>query len=82
MSDDNNGENGSSLIELTKFLGVGWKPISVQTQRHQENPNLLQQTITLSYVKVQDPEEEAEALQKQSNLQIRVFSEDAPSQEQ
>ncbi len=69
-------EDGSSLFELTKFLGSGWKPISVETNRYREGSNVLQQTITLSYVKVDDPPEGEEDLNKRSNLQVRVFSED------
>ncbi len=69
-------ENGSSpLLELTRSIGSGWKPISVKTHSSTEGVNVLKQTITLSYVKVTDPPEGEQALEKESNLEIKVVNE-------
>jgi len=75
MIEKDEDEKGSSLFELTKFLGSGWKPVSVRTQRSKEGRNTLKQTITLSYVKVRDPPEGEEKLKNGSNVQIKVFNE-------
>ncbi len=76
MSESKSVEEGYSLLELTKLLGTGWKPVSVKTKRHRERNDLLQQTITLSYVKVTNPPDEEDELNKESNLQIKVFQGD------
>ncbi len=76
MSESKSVEGRSSLLELTKFLGAGWKPVSVKTKRYRESDDLLQQTITLSYVKVTDTPEGEEKLNKESNLEIKVFQGD------
>ncbi len=75
MTEKDGNEESSSLFELTKFLGSGWKPVSVRTERSKEGINSLKQTITLSYVKVRDPPEGEEKLENGSNVQIRVFNE-------
>ncbi len=68
-------EDNSPLFELTKYLGVGWKPVHIRTERIKEGANMLKQEITLSYVRIKKPPEGEEHLKKKSNLQIIVFNE-------
>lgn len=75
MTEKDEEDRNSSLFELTKFLGTGWKPVSVRTERSKQGVNSLKQTITLSYVKVRDPPEGEEELKNGSNVQIKVFNE-------
>ncbi len=67
--------NISSMLELTKFVGSGWKPISVRTHRCREGVNVLKQTITLYYVKEDDLDGQVD-FDNKANLRIHVFSED------
>lgn len=76
MTENESDKENSSLLELTRYLGPRWKPISVETQRYKEGVNVLKQTITLSYVKMDKSSEDDENLKKNSNLQVRVFNGD------
>lgn len=75
MEEKNEDENEtSSFFELTRYVGQGWMPYSVETDRMMESKEVLKQTITLSYVKIDDPPKGEEELKDESNVQIEVFN--------
>ncbi len=72
MTEKSSKNDSSSHFALTKTVGLGWKPISVETDQKKDE-NILKQTITLSYVKVKRPSKGEQALKNISNLEIEVF---------
>ncbi len=73
MTEKESGSPETPVLEVSKFLGIGWVPVSVKTHRLKKGPNLLKQTITLSYVKRKRTDEGEEDLSGKSNLQIKVM---------
>ena len=69
------GNKTSSLLEMTKYVGSGWKPVSVRTHRTREGVNVLKQEITLYYTKMDKPKGKS-TIENRANLRVRVFSKD------
>ncbi|MFP4050956.1 MAG: hypothetical protein ACLFVB_04365 [Thermoplasmata archaeon] len=74
-------DDDSSVLEMKKFLGVGWEPVSVRMKRNKKGPNFLEQTITLSLVRRKQAVEGEENFTKDANLLIRFLMGDPPDNE-
>ncbi len=75
-------DDDSSVLEMKKFLGVGWEPVSVRMKRNKKGPNFLEQTITLSLVRRKQAVEGEEKFTKDTNLLIRFLMGDQQENDQ